>query len=425
MEDIRAFPSDVTLLLCLLATMVGLNVAALVEWWANDSLLDLVFDVAGKAMVVYAAAFAYWGFRLMWRLRGSVPLEETSFTEAAAVVDGLADRTDVGVRLGPRLGRRAFVAGGHGVVLLVMGPELLGLCTASPEGRAVFEAVVRHELAHVRAGDLDWYRLGSLLRVSVVPTALVLVFLLWQGWLALPVRIEVLATGFLAQTVITELVARAFLRAREHQADLVAARDGTEGLLAAVGTAPVVRQWLRGHPGGDNRTAVVTDPGRLLVTAPGVLLLGATTAGVALGPVLLLASFAGAAVDAPPGLVPAVVTGVVIGAPLSLFAAFGIWRSTWRTGPRPLRSAAVLVAGLVLGSHVAPIPAGIPLTPPVLAGLALGSVALCLGVAGTGRARHHVDPAARRMREFLRAAVPVTCVVGGGVFAALWGFVVL
>ncbi|MCS7481121.1 M48 family metalloprotease [Umezawaea endophytica] len=412
--ELRGFPSDDTLLLCLLATMVGLNVAALVEWSAEG----LLFDVAGKAMVVYAVAFAYWGLRLLWRSRGSVPLEETSFTEAAAVVAGLVDREEVVVRLGPRLGRRAFVAGGHGVVVLVMGPELLGLCTASGEGRAVFEAVVRHELAHVRAGDLDWYRLGSVLRASVVPTALALLLLVWLGWLSPPVPLQGLLTGFLVQAVITELVARAFLRAREHQADLVAARDGAEGLLAAVGTAPAVRPWLRGHPGGDTRTAVLADPGRLLATTPGLLLLGATTAGAALGPALLLVRTTGVA----HGVGAAAVAGALIGAPLTLYAAFGVWRSTWHTGSHPFRSAALLVTGVVLGSHTAPFPAAIPTTPPVLAAFALGSVALCLGAAAAGRARQRVDPTAGRMREFLRTAAPVTCVAGGAVFAALMSF---
>ena len=194
------------------------------------------------------------------------------------------------------------------------------------ERKAVFDAVVRHELAHVHAGDLWWYQLATVLRFSNLSTGFFALLVLW---------LEVLldrgdVTSFLvstlrlaALTLVTELIAPAFLRAREHAADLHAAEFGVEGLLAAVKahetdqTRSVVRSWLRHHLGADERSQALTNPLRLLASPMGQVSLGAAAAGAAfvtLQDMLL----SGATQDRS----TPIFTGVAIGIPLTLFAAF-------------------------------------------------------------------------------------------------------
>ncbi|HEX6344495.1 SecDF P1 head subdomain-containing protein [Umezawaea sp.] len=428
--DVRAFPSDTTLLLLLLTAVVSLNAVFTAFWLAGfDAGGVTVLGVVWKLEIVLVPGLAGWSLGIWWRLRRSVPVGGTPFTDAARLLDRLVREARLDdppdVRLGPGLGSRAFVASGRGRPLLLLGPELLGLCTVSDEGRTVFTAVVRHELAHLRAGDVGWAQLGRLLRTSNLPIGFFVLFAVVldlvhgnrsTGSSALA------ALVVLGQVLVVELVARAFLRAREHEADLLAARYGVEGLLTAVGDAPGVRPWLRRHPGGAARAAVLADPGRLLVAAPTRLLLGAAAAGSAL---VTLRGILGPADSTP------VVTGAVVGLLVTLFTAFGIWRSTWLGGARPFRSAAALAVGLVLGSYLALFPAvftfgagAVPLRPSPLVALVLGAVLLCLWLAAVGRARYRVDPRARRVPGFLAYAVPAAALVGGWLFAVLWAWVV-
>ncbi|MFD9739503.1 M48 family metalloprotease [Umezawaea sp. NPDC059074] len=431
--EVRAFPSDTTPLLVLLAAMVLSNVLFAAIWLAGlDYGGATVGNVLTKLEIPLSPALAGWGLLVWWRLRRSTPLATTPFTEAAAVIGRLVAearlKTRPDVRLGSRLGRRAFVTGTPGRPLLLMGPELLGLCTTGERGRVVFEAVVRHELAHLRAGDLTGYQVVTVLRATIPTTGFFVLFTAWLGLLyddASAGDVLIAAGCVAVQALIAELVARAYLRAREHQADLHATRYGDEeGLLAAVGDAPVARSWLRRHPGGAARASALADPGRLLATAPAQLLLGAIAAGSALITLHHLLVNA----DSPENA--AVLTGVLVGVPLALFTAFGIWRATWRATtagerPRTLLSAALLVAGLVVGGRIALFPVafggkGLPLTWPLLTAYAVASLLLCLWLTAMGRAWYRHDPRASRLRLFLAYAVPATAVVGGWTFAVLW-----
>lgn len=140
----------------------------------------------------------------------------------------------------------------------------------------------------MHAGDLWWYQLATVLRFANLSTGFASLFALWLN--ALFNRGDV--TSFLvsacrlaALTLLTELIARAFPRAREHAADLHAAEFGVEGLLAAARshetdqTRSVVRTWLRRHPGADERTQALTNPMRLLASPIGQVFLGAAVAG--------------------------------------------------------------------------------------------------------------------------------------------------
>ncbi|WP_434440049.1 M48 family metalloprotease [Lentzea sp. E54] len=298
----------------------------------------------------------------------------------------------------------------------------------------MFDAVVRHELAHVHAGDLWWYQLATVLRFSNLSTGFFALLVLWLD--VLLDRGDV--TSFLvstlrlaALTLLTELIARAFLRAREHAADLHAAEFGVEGLLTAVQvretdqTRPVIRAWLRRHPGAGERSDALANPMRLLASPIGQVLLGAAAAGaglVTLQDLLLSGSTEDRSTP--------VITGVVLGIPLTLFAAFGLWRGAWqedRNRLRPVLTAAALFGGLVTGSHL-PLytrifdqaPIGIPIAPSVLLPLAVAMAGLCWWLDALGTSWRHKDPDASRMPSFLTYAVPSACLVGGWLFAVLW-----
>ncbi|MEU4717546.1 M48 family metalloprotease, partial [Micromonospora purpureochromogenes] len=179
--------------------------------------------------------------------RHTRPLEPGRFRAAEAVIaEVLASvtlRRPTPVLLGTRLGRRAFTGGTGDRPYVALGPELLATAAKGPEGRAVFEAVLRHELAHVQNHDLLRLRFATVLRISTRATALgtgllLLALLIWVPGsptagetLGVLVRATVLA-------VLAELTTRAFLRLREHQADVRAAGGDPDGIRVALHQGP-------------------------------------------------------------------------------------------------------------------------------------------------------------------------------------------
>ena len=434
----RALPSEMILLLLLLTVTVLLNVFFVANWLSGVE-QGGAGTLLQKLQMLLTPGLAVYGIYTAIRIRRSIPLAEIAgLREASKAVTGLVlevnppRQTDI--RLGKHLGSRAYVTGPPRKPIIVLGPELLALHAMPGERKAVFDAVVRHELAHVHAGDLWWYQLATVLRFANLSTGFFALFALWLD--VLYNRGE--GTSFLlstfrvaALTLLTELIARAFLRAREHAADLHAAEFGVEGLLAAVRshdtdqTRSVVRTWLRRHPGSDERSQALTNPMRLLASPIGQVFLGAAVAGagfVTLQDLLLNGSTADKTTP--------VITGVLLGIPLTLFTAFSLWRGSWqenRNRLRPPLTAAALLGGLVIGSHL-PLytrildqaPIGIPIAPSELLALALGSVGLCWWLDFLSTSWRRTDPGATRMPAFLRYAVPSACVVGGWLFAVLW-----
>ncbi len=433
----RALPSEMILLLLLLSVTVLLNTLFIANWLSGLE-RGGTLNFLQKLQMLVTPGLAVYGTYVAVRIRRSTPLVKTSLREASKAITDLVlevnppRRTDI--RLGKHLGSRAYVTGPPRKPIIVLGPELLALHAMPGERKAVFDAVVRHELAHVHAGDLWWYQLATVLRMSNLFTGffamfpLVLEVLLDRGDVA---SFAVSTARLVALTLLIELIARAFLRAREHAADLHAAEFGVEGLLAAVQahetelTRSAVRTWLRRHPGADERSQALTNPMRLLASPIGQVFLGAVAAGtgfVTLQDLLLSGRTADKATP--------VITGVAIGIPLTLFAAFGLWRGAWqeeRNRLRPLITASALLGGLVIGSHL-PLytrifdqaPIGIPISPSVLPAIALGTLGLCWWLDALGTEWRHTDPDAARMSSFLWYAVPSACLAGGWLFAVLW-----
>lgn len=194
----------------------------------------------------------------------------------------------------------------------------------------VFDVVVRHELAHIAHGDVvkawlarsAWYVLAPLLAFPIVLVVgmgdlSAVVDLLW--------RLIVLA-------VVVVLVQRDLLRAREHDADLRAARSlgGIDRIVELVPDSgaeySALQRLLRWHPQPSARRAVLHEPHRATAMTFGDGLSATFLATMAL-PLLhgLLAMLTtDSAFDGL--LLFEVLPGVVLGAALGLTFGIGLWR---------------------------------------------------------------------------------------------------
>ncbi len=453
--DVRALPSELSLLLLLLAATVLLGDLFFALWLAD---LEAPVDCSAATppvcpkdggevfrgtlnhlMQVLVPGTLAYSVSARLRRRRAVPLADTTFRAAAETVQLLLGQARLGrqpaVVVGRRLRSGACVTGPLGRPHLVLGPELLALHDKGERQRRVFETVVRHEIAHLRYGDLRSQLLMTTLRWSNLYAGAFILFALvltLAGGDASREQLLLTVSRIVLLVLLGELIARAFLRVREHHADLRAGTADREGLIAtmragATDTAAAsLRAWLRHHPLGADRLAVALVPSRVLVSSPGRLFLGATVAGVLLVTFqdLLLRSTQAASGTT-------ILCGAVVGAALTLFVAFSLWGHTWYAEGVPgwawPAAATALLAGLVVGSRLAVFTrvstyglGGVPLLPSVLAAFTGGLLLLCGWLAVLGAAWYRGDPQARRIPRFLALAVPAACVVGGSLFAVLW-----
>ncbi|WP_447925181.1 M48 family metalloprotease [Georgenia muralis] len=195
----------------------------------------------------------------------------------------------------PRTGALALGRPGRYVVRVT--PALLGAARRRP---ATYDAVVRHELAHVRHHDVALAYFALYCWYATVPVLAVPVVLRLAGGDRSLLPSYLVRALALASAVY---LARAFLlRRREHEADLSAALwSGDPHAVAAVfGRAaalpghrllpPPLRRLLALHPTGPERVAYVLDPGRRGRLSPMTLLVAGFAAGAALPPLQALAA---------------------------------------------------------------------------------------------------------------------------------------
>ncbi|WP_229398642.1 M48 family metalloprotease [Micromonospora okii] len=385
-------------------------------------------------LVVPGAMLFLWQARL--HRRRTRPLEPGVFAAAEPVIDRVlasaALPRPVPVVLGPGLGRRAFTGGTGARPYVACGPELLALPGKGEEGRRVFEAVLRHELAHVQNHDLLRHHSATALRISARTAALLTGLLLAAelAWAQPPPGAGTVAgvlvrAGLLA--VAAELVVRAFFRAREHQADLRAAGGDPAGIRAALHGGRERPRGLRErllsrHPTTAARLAEIDGGVTVLAFPLGQVLAGGVFAAVGLDNVQLLLSLLmrGGVLELPrPDAVswPSLLAQfVVVGLPVAAFLALGVSRDargrrlTGRPA-RPWRVGLVFAAGLVAGLFLAPYGPLLYGPPaaylPVLTSVAVcavGAVALCHWAAAATRPG---SPAAPPSRAHLAVVLPV------------------
>ncbi|WP_033337662.1 M48 family metalloprotease [Catenuloplanes japonicus] len=247
------------------------------------------------------------------------------------------------------------------------------------------DALLRHELAHIAAGDvtLVWLTRGVWWAVTPVLLAAPLIvygrsFLTALGG-PLPMTIGDAASSLIFMMLIpywgtylarvafllavAGLLALSVLRSREHEADLRAVRFvGTDGLGALLrravpgrSTRLILTAWSRVralHPGPERRIAVLHAPGSALGLRPVDALAAGLLAAMTLGALshvfinsrlALLGVAANRLVETPAALLLAVAWGTAV------------WRAAFAAAAdgRPLRFRAALFAlgtGLVIGS---------------------------------------------------------------------------
>jgi Zn-dependent protease with chaperone function len=235
------------------------------------------WNLLGVVLPVTLALVIYW-LLPEWRIRRRrlTPLGLADSPELVACLNdlvgvaGLAGMAKAPVFLlepaNPAVGGTAFGRRGREYVCLTGG-----LVTKFSTDLPVFRAVVLHELAHLRNGDVTMtYLAVAVWRAFVIATLLPLVWfvapLAWSGLAA------ELGWRVVALTALVYFARNAVLRVREFHADATAASwDGDghawRGVLADLpsrqGTGWRWLRWLRAHPRPADRRHAADDPGVL------------------------------------------------------------------------------------------------------------------------------------------------------------------
>jgi Zn-dependent protease with chaperone function len=345
---------------------------------------------AGVVLLLVAPAVV----RRRRRLR---PLDQR-LAPVAARVGALAAEAGVGraplLMIGPATLRDAFSYGVPGRYRIALPPAV----AVRWKNPAVFDPVVRHELAHVRHRDVAfawlarsvWYALAPLLLLPILGAVLsgdhsLLPNYVWRA-------------ALLALTV--QLVSTALLRARELDADLRAARDAGGGesvarIVASLrdpGASPWYRRILARHPSTGRRLAVLERPERATVVGFLDGFIPAFLAGLCFP--LVLGALTTVLTGTGRGGWATVAAACVAGPLLAGSVGLGVARTALvgrlvGVPLRPTHAAVGVAAGLVAGQSVslAQSAAGIGagLGPAwwlaLTAVLGLGAVALCAGLA--------------------------------------------
>ena len=239
--------------------------------------------------------------------------------------------------------RRRFVAVSGGAVV------------AQSRQPAAFDAVVLHELGHIRNRDIDQtYLAVAIWRAFVVAALLPMAWLLiFSRQLGSPPR---LLWRVVVLTLIVYLLRNSILRAREFDADArVAELDPDTSLGAVLAGLPARRGWRVWHlgwvhPSGQDRAAALLDPAPLYRCgfwdglAMGVVAATGAEAGQGLVYLLLTASPIG-------GLVPAFIFALFSGAALTV----AMWRMQFLEGRTLTAGRWAVGLGLGIGVAIGPV----------------------------------------------------------------------
>jgi hypothetical protein len=258
--------------------------------------------LAGVGGLLGVTTVIYWVFPV-WKVRrgGLVPMESEDAPEVMRTVEGLCSQA--GQHPAPLIVWQPLVAVPAALAFGRIGRRYValtgGLVMQHYTDPAAFRAILLHELAHLRNGDVDkayfaiaaWH---SFLLTAVTPYALSLV-LRWQ-WDWMWVVGVVWHVAALATFVY--LMRNAILRARETYADLRASVwEGATGRLDHVleslptPRASVWRAVWRVHPDPAERRRALRETARLFEVGFGDALGAGIAAGIAVSGVTMLFSY--------------------------------------------------------------------------------------------------------------------------------------
>ena len=271
---------------------------------------------------------------------------------------------ELGLRTSPRLmwnpakgAATAFAYGRPGNYRIALTPRELGAARRHPQD---FDDVARHELAHVKNGDVLMGLSALYCWYAVVPilAAPLAVRLVDHDWSLVPdylLRAAVLA-------LLLYLIRARLLRSRETWADVLAASHAVDPTATArrfAAAAPaggarsgrIGASWLALHPTPARRAAAITHPAALGRPDPGEWLFVGVLAGASVPLVrdLLLGTDPAAMAGADTAARVLVYLGAGLYAALTLARAAGTGTLTRRS---PVLLAAVLGSGVLIGTAV-------------------------------------------------------------------------
>lgn len=325
----------------------------------------------GAVLVLLVAAFIYRLMpAIMMRRSGYMKLEPRDAGDIMGVLEGLCQ--EAGLRRMPTF----LVCPNSGAAMgMAMGTSrrpyvvlMAGLLQRYRRDPAAFTAVLRHELAHLRNGDVGktYFALAvwwAFILAALVPFAVAMVLhpsfsgrTLWDlGWRTA------------ALTLIVYLTRSAVLRQRELYADVRASvLDGPGGrlrqLLAAMkpGPATLVRRLFAKHPPPQDRQHVMDDTDSLFRIGFWTSFGAGLTFALAFPNIaaMLVAAFTGitGAVTGMTTVLIASTLAALILAPLTVgVVGLGLWRATFGSvmrggrAPRVAIPAVALALGTALG----------------------------------------------------------------------------
>ncbi len=326
------------------------------------------YALGGAAFAVVVAVAVMFAAPLVVRRRRRLRPLGPHLTGTAERFSALAEEAQVSSRVTPLIGsstlRDAFSFGAPGRYLVALPPAL----AVRWRDQALFDPLVRHELAHARHRDIAlawltrsvWYAVVPLLLAPVLQGVVsgdlsILPSYLW--------RAALLAGSF-------ALLSAALLRAREHAADLRACRwqGDVDEMARVVGSARVVpgtgwRGMVARHPTPDERVEVLHAPEHVARLELWDGLVGAFLAGTA-GP-LIVSALSPALGSSGRSMQSYVVAALVLGPLVGSSVGLSVWRAAFVARVRGevadvLTTALGAGVGLSIGLGVSLATAGLP-----------------------------------------------------------------
>jgi Zn-dependent protease with chaperone function len=256
------------------AAIIERDVLPLVAHCAALFRPGLVWNIGGIFLTLAAAAAVYWLYPI-WKLKTG-HLERITSSELPEVEQELRDIAETAqLRVPARFVWNPLAAGlpvafgCHGKYYLALSGSFIAQHFQGD--KTTFRAIMLHELAHIRNGDVSktYFTISlwlAFLITTLTPSILV------SFWFLMSDRWFYAATTLLDSifwTGVVMLSGLAVLRAREYYADIRAsAWDQTSQIDRALATLPARidegwRGYFRFHPGAGERRRIVGDPSGL------------------------------------------------------------------------------------------------------------------------------------------------------------------